>query len=77
MKWKKPTYKPKLGDQRERTKFAWLPVTVVDLEGNEYTAWLETYSQTQVFTYDTVGLKEYVYLWKPVKNNALFYEHEI
>lgn len=75
MKWK-PKRPPLEGDIRYITKFAWLPVRAIDLEGTLYTVWLETYEQVQVYMNLTIGLREYHYKWMPRQNNVLFGEHE-
>lgn len=54
----KQKQKPKIGDKRQVTKFAWMPTKVADLAGeNKYWVWLENYLAEQWFqgSYDGIS----------------------
>ena len=77
MKWKVNS-KPKEGDIRYRTKFAWFPVHCY-IDGELYNIWFETYKSKEC--YGTVlvnsgGYYRYKWQWKLVERIPLFWEGE-
>ena len=61
MKWKSH----QLGDRRRISRFAWLPVTVIDprTDKDEYTVWLESY--------DSIEMYSQYYGWKPQRKELI------
>lgn len=78
MKWKVKA-RPVKGDTRIRTKFAWTP-TFVYKDTEVYKVWLETYRVTEEYTKTYVNSDNGYYycrrVWKVVKREPLFGEHE-
>jgi hypothetical protein len=72
MKWKADS-KPKEGDVRVRTKFAWLPIHYY-IDTEMWYCWLETYQVTEIYrkTYPT---RECV--WQLIERKPLYWEHEV
>jgi hypothetical protein len=78
MKWKANS-KPNEGDVRTRRKFAWLPKQLY-IDTQKYYVWLENYQIEEMYLkYDTFkrGYLEYYYCWEIVKQEPLFWEHEV
>jgi hypothetical protein len=66
MKWRKPI-PPKQHDTRVVRKFAWLPTTIGETDG-EYVVWLETYESHQIYRrFDTQ------FSWIETQRRALWY----
>ena len=68
MKWKSH----QLGDRRRISRFAWLPVTVIDprTHKDEYTVWLEFYDSIEMYAqyYDGVTVWEG---WEPYRKELI------
>jgi hypothetical protein len=77
MKWKADS-RPKEGDVRVRTKFAWLPVHYYI--GTElWYCWLETYQVKEKYAKEAVRSKGYYtwkLKWKLVERKPLYWEGE-
>ena len=75
MKWKADS-KPKEGDVRVRTKFAWLPIHYY-IDTEMYYCWLETYQVKEECILVTKNYGEGNYssklVWKTLKREPLFW----
>lgn len=70
MRWKTET--PKIGDIRERIKFAWTPTKLDD----GHTVWLEQYHVTECYEDRWIRTKFFIEScrvdWHPVKTQTLW-----
>lgn len=66
MRWEIINNKPKLGDVRYKTKFAWWPIVVLSkLTNTDHRIWLELYIEEQEYVSQYDGMYPTTY-WKTV-----------